>query len=213
MLETPLYKENLIHIPHRNLLNLSLVYGILVNKEKDSLTSITITEELMNYYGWNEETLFQLSMNNSCHLLPKQTLSMLDTLLKTLPNNKELDSDTINQMKKEETAGSGLMVISNSACSNGFASIFYPGVLAKLAEQKGSNLIIIPSSIHEAIVFADYGEIETEELNNMITEVNSTQVMEEEQLSDEAYYYERNSNLLFLMKDYKEGNRNFSIKV
>ena len=106
----------------------------------------------------------------------------------------------------------GLLVISNTSYINGFISIFYPDVLAQLAEEKNTNLIIIPSSIHEALVFPDYGQIKTEQINEMIIEINRTQVIEEEQLSEEAYY-DKDSKALFLMKDYKEGNRTLFIKI
>ena len=59
-----------------------------------------------------------------------------------------------------------------------------------ISEKLGSDLIIIPSSVHETIVMPSYlagGNEYT--LGKMIGEVNESVVSDEEILSDNAYYY------------------------
>lgn len=77
----------------------------------------------------------------------------------------------------------------NPGKMNGAASIFYDEALAGLAEQVGTDLFILPSSVHECIAVST--EMGTPEmLAEMVQEVNGTQVSEEEQLSDHVYLFD-----------------------
>lgn len=49
----------------------------------------------------------------------------------------------------------------------------------------------MPSNIHELIIIADDGNVDSAELDETVKEVNREQVLREEQLSDHAYYYDR----------------------
>lgn len=53
------------------------------------------------------------------------------------------------------------------------------------------NFFVLPSSIHECILVPDLGQYSREELAKMVKEVNQTQVEEEEILSYQVYYYDR----------------------
>ena len=60
--------------------------------------------------------------------------------------------------------------------------------------------ILLPSSIHEVILIPKSKSPDLKDLNEMINEVNETQVQEEEVLSDHAYYYEKNTHTLMMGK-------------
>ena len=83
-----------------------------------------------------------------------------------------------------------MKVLSNDKKAYGAACMLYPGVLERLAEEEGSSLYIMPSSVHETILLADNGRLEPDELKKMISEVNRTQVAPEDVLSDNLYYYD-----------------------
>ena len=190
-------KQVPLSIPYRKMLDFSMVYGILINQQKDTTTFITITEKFREEYGWTEEELYQLSMKNTCRLFPEQVQSMVEILSREFPDMADaLEDDTI-----------GCTVVSNRFNFYGFSVIFYSGVLARLAEEKGGNLIIIPSSVHEALVLVDKGMVDTAEINQTIWFVNHTQVLKEEQLSNQAYYYDRETKELYFMEDVKKGEQ------
>ncbi len=52
--------------------------------------------------------------------------------------------------------------------------MLYPNVLEQLAEERKGNLIVIPSSIHEAILLTDSEMAKVQELNETILTVNET---------------------------------------
>ena len=60
-----------------------------------------------------------------------------------------------------------------------------------MAKQLESNLFILPSSIHEAILIPDSGKMSVEQFSEMVREINLDQVPEEERLADDIYYYNR----------------------
>lgn len=190
-------EQVLLNIPYRKMLDFSMVYSILVSCNRNNTTFITITEDIRNRYGWTEEELFQLSMKNTCHLFPEQMQSLTEILSREFPDMANaLEDDTI-----------GCTVVSNRFNFYGFSVIFYPGILARLAEEKAGNLIIIPSSVHEALVLVDKRMVNTAEINQMIQFVNHTQVAEEEQLSNQAYYYDRETEKLYFMEDVQKGEQ------
>lgn len=67
-------------------------------------------------------------------------------------------------------------------------------MLEQIAEKFGSGFYILPSSVHEVILLPVTTEIRgsVAEMRSMVREINaSDDVPEEEVLSDEVYYYDR----------------------
>ena len=68
-------------------------------------------------------------------------------------------------------------------------------LLKRTAEQFQMNAFyILPSSIFEIILISDEEAPEKEVLKEMVAEVNNTQVREEEFLSNNIYYYSKESD-------------------
>ena len=80
-----------------------------------------------------------------------------------------------------------LYVLSNSAGINGASCLLYPGLLEQLRNFFQSEFYILPSSIHEVILLPTESSIKREELDDMVREINLTQVPAEEVLSDRSY--------------------------
>ena len=69
-----------------------------------------------------------------------------------------------------------------------------------LAQQMDTDLYILPSSTHEVIaVSASMGE--PEELAQMVSEVNMSQVALEDRLSNQVYHYDKDLRKLTLATD------------
>ena len=60
------------------------------------------------------------------------------------------------------------------------------------------QVVVLPSSIHEVLILPDNGFFEVPALNEMVKEVNETQVPDEDILSDHVYYYDRKERRLRL---------------
>ena len=72
--------------------------------------------------------------------------------------------------------------------------IYYLGISSagELLESiaNGENFFIVPSSVHETILVPCEDTLEVQRLNEMVQEVNATQVQPEEVLADHVYMYD-----------------------
>lgn len=102
-------------------------------------------------------------------------------------------TDNIMDCFTDEREENPMYVLTNRSNLNGAACILYPNVLKEFAERIGSDLYILPSSIHEVILIKAQGMGDADVLRNMVKDVNRTQLAPEEVLSDEVYHYNRKS--------------------
>ena len=195
-------------IPYREMLNFAILYGIFIKYQKETITFVTITKNIMEYYHFTEEVLFQLAMENTPNLFPKSVRTLQEMIASILSPMEQISSfPNHNNKSKYE-----MLVLSNTTDFYGFSAVLYPNVLEQLAEERKGNLIVIPSSIHEAILLTDSEMAKVQELNETILTVNETQLKEQERLSNQAYYYDRKTKGLYFMEDYKKGERGVCVK-
>ena len=82
---------------------------------------------------------------------------------------------------------------------NGAACVLYPDKLKDLADEFGSDLLILPSSIHEVLIIADsenFTEPDYHVFCNTIKNVNRESIQPEDFLSDNMYLYRRETDNL-----------------
>ena len=195
-------------IPYREMLNLAILYGIFIKCQKETITFVTITKNMMEYYHFTEEVLFQLARENTPNLFPKSVRTLQEMIASILSPMEQISSfPNHNNKSKYE-----MLVLSNTTDFYEFSAVLYPNVLEQLAEERKGNLIVIPSSIHEAILLIDSEMTKVQELNKTILEVNHTKLKEQERLSNQAYYYDRETTSLYFMEDYKKGERGVCVK-
>ena len=91
---------------------------------------------------------------------------------------------------KEDPALPEMLVLTNRANFYGASVVFYPGLLKSLAKCQGSGFYLIPSSIHEMILFPEDALCSSvAEVNQMIRDINLADVREEDVLSETLYHY------------------------
>lgn len=184
--------ELLSNIPHYDKEDLSLIYKVMLGNIYGSLATITIRNEHMQFWGVTAEEIHEIALANTKKLLPATIQSMNDVLSRMIPKDK-LPEDLKVVLFDDIPANQQMYVITNNNMINGATTIFYDDALENLSKKLGTDLYIMPSSIHEVIaVSTDMGTPEA--LSEMVKEVNSSQVAEEEQLSDNVYYYSAETN-------------------
>lgn len=82
-----------------------------------------------------------------------------------------------------------LYLLSNRQRTLGAVCIAFPGQADRIAEELDSDYYVIPSSIHECLILRADEQHSPEELNEMVAEVNRTQVSPQEILADHVYCY------------------------
>ena len=96
---------------------------------------------------------------------------------------------------KEFLCGENFMwVVTNKSKCNAAACLYYPELFKRFCNDHNINgCWILPSSIHEVLVIPVDNGCKCE-LDQMVSEVNGTEVKPEERLSDHAYYYSLEDN-------------------
>ncbi len=95
------------------------------------------------------------------------------------------------QFDPELTEKCPMYILTNEKRLYGASALVWSDKIAELSRSLGKDLFILPSSVHEVILLPDTGDEDPECLKEMIHEVNITQVSPEDRLSDELYYFDR----------------------
>lgn len=173
--------EELLHtMPHIPYLDLAIVFYVLFDVDESGTATIPITNDLLHFWDTNLDEVYRIASENTKHLLPatfKPMRVVIEELLGNPCEDRVLEDDI-------------MFVLTNPLRSFGAACILYDGILEQIAGQLGENFYILPSSIHEMIIVPESQSPSKEDLNDMVTEINETQVDEEEVLSDHVYYYD-----------------------
>lgn len=179
LIHTEQNKDLLTTIPHRPFLNLAITYYYAVNEAPfHGNASILIGNNHMEQWHTNEEELFQAAQQNTPLLLPWKMDNMETVMEKLLEIEKEDSNPTFP-----------MYVLSNQQKLLGAACLLYPGVLQQCAEELNGNFYVLPSSIHEVILMPEDKCTCADELIDIVTEINHTQVAPDEVLADSVYFY------------------------
>lgn len=189
-------RELLAGIPHQNKEDLSLIYKVALGNAPEGMATITIRNEHMEAWGVTAEEIHERAMENTKEILPV-TVQSMNEIMREMFGHDGMPDEMAELMFEEMPMNQQMYVISNESRLNGAASMFYEDALSGLAEQMGTDLFILPSSVHEVIaVSADMGTPES--LAEMVQDVNGGQVSEEEQLSDHVYRYDAHAKSISL---------------
>ena len=192
-------EDMLKNLPHRDFQDLSIIYRWVVGVEQQGLSSVVINNHVAESLGMGEEQLFRAAAENTRRILPPVVQSMNEVMRDMFVADgmpKELADLMIGEQEPEMT----MWVISNERKVDGAASMLYEDKLHSLAERVGTDLYILPSSVHEVIaVSVEMGE--PEELARMVAEVNMDQVDLSERLSNQVYHYDKDLRKITLATD------------
>lgn len=192
-------EDMLKNLPHREFQDLSIIYRWVVGVDQKGLSSTVINNNLAKSLGMGEEELFKAAAENTRRILPPVVQSMNEVIMDMFMADgmpKELAEQMIGDQELEMT----MWVISNERKIDGAASMLYEDKLHNLAEKVGTDLYILPSSVHEVIaVSVEMGK--PEELAQMVSEVNMDQVDISERLSNQVYHYDKDLRKITLATD------------
>ena len=196
-------KELLKTVPHREFEDLAIVYRW--NLGNDSLGTYTnlVDNDLAKKEGLTENDLYNAARKNTKELLPVSVRNMNEIISEIIFGENELEDEMDKEFKKvmmETPNEHSMYVITNESKLYGAASILYEEPLHELAEKFGSDLYILPSSVHEVIaVSADMGS--PDDLAEMGDERNMEQVDIDDRLSNQVYCYDKDLRTLRLATD------------
>lgn len=185
----------LSQIPHTEKEDLSLIYRVMIGNAPGELASITIRNEHMQLWdGVTKDDLHELAVENTKKLCPITVQSMND-VMREMFTNDGMPEEIAEIMLQDMPLDQQMFIISNKAKINGAVSMFYEEALSGLADKVGTDLYILPSSVHEVIAISTkMGD--PKKLSEMVKDVNGEIVDEIEQLSDNVYKFDAKNKTL-----------------
>ena len=168
-------RELLEDVPHLRWCDLAVVFYYSLEEKSFGRASILIHNNHMNMWGQNVDILYRIAQYNTKSILQEILIPM---------------RDLIRAMTGTETNGqgqNGLYVLTNREKLYGASALLYSEKIKELAQDLQSDLLILPSSVHEVLLLADDRDYEF--YRHMVEEVNATQVEPEEILSCNLYRY------------------------
>lgn len=178
----------LAEVPHREFLDMAVTYYVDYDGPQTGAGTIQIHNSHMEMWGVTEDGLWEAACMNTPERKPGRVAGIWDVLAEI---SAEPGSDGWDFSRCMEGYPVPVLVITNREKSYGAAAVLYSGMLKQAADKAGSDLYILPSSLHEVMALPVNGEWEADGLRKMVMDVNREQLSPEEVLSDSVYIYRR----------------------
>ena len=184
-------KELLGRIPHRNFMDLAVVYyAVARDHAQKDIGTILIYNGHMEMWGQEEENLYRTAMMNM-RADGEVEFAAVETIIKHMEPDITFPSVSGNVPRDTR-----MYILTNRRKCFGAAEILDKKILWMIADKIGDGFLVLPSSVHETVVLPPRDESEYERLADMVREVNDTQVDVEERLSYHVYAYSRDEEAL-----------------
>lgn len=182
----------LMDAPHVLLEDLAVIFYILVSSDAEGTGTITIRNNMLEFWDVNTDTLYELALANTQRLFRGTVQSIANVMMDIL--SKQMDEESAEEfydMMVDADDMIPMYVCTNTMKLNGAGVILYKGLLQEFADRVDSDVFILPSSIHETLLIPANADMDVEYLKDMVRTVNRTEVAPDEILSDNVYYYSR----------------------
>lgn len=181
--------EFLSEAPHIDVVgDLTKIFFILVNTSEIGQGSVKVSNQLMETLNISFEELCNAAEANTEESYKAYFASMTDVLTEMLG----VDNDNIPLIPNDM----GMYVLSNVEKINGATTVLYKGMLSKISHLLNDNLFILPSSCHEVIILKASDVRCKDDLYEMVHQVNSTEVTPEDYLSDNVFFFNKETETL-----------------
>lgn len=154
-------EELLSQIPHECYLDLAIVYYVLMETTDFGTATLLIRNEHLEGWRITKEEVSAAARINTPALLPVEVGMLTEYMY----------------------------ILTNSIRSFGAAVMLYDDIWKQMEHLIGGDFYVLPSSVHELILIPESYGMDRRHLQEMVREINRTEVENEEVLSDNVYYY------------------------
>ena len=171
-------------MPHIPWLDLSIVFYLFLQEDDTGVMTAAIHHSHLKTWGIRPEELFHTALNNVSRLFPPSITDMA----------RILEDAAGNFAASDPSFTAPFYVLTNTSGVNGAVCMLYPNVLKHFSEGIEQDVVILPSSIHEVLLLADEEGISYDELSQMVAQINTSEVLPQDRLSNQVYRYSRKSD-------------------
>lgn len=179
-------KALLKDVPFVPYLDLAIVFYLIMDTTEKGTATILVTNDLQKVWNVSLKDLYTTARDNTPRIMIAEMKPMRVVI-------QEMQGKTCSDQDLKDNR---MYILTNQYCQFGAACILYDHVLEDIGNLLKEDYYILPSSIHELIILPLSFSPDEASLNEMIVDINRTQVSEEEVLSDHAYYYSRRERKL-----------------
>ena len=193
MVNTKSNADLLAKAPHTAYEDMSMVYRVLIRNPQGEPGRALITNDLMERMGITKEELHEDALANSPLVRPPMIKDMREVLGLVTEDGQMM-----------EMGDPQLYIVTTTDMIWGSGALFYPGFMDQCTETLGGGYYILPSSIHEVLLYPDMGGSAAGDLTEMVININETQVAPEERLANSVYHYDPEEKIFELGTAYEE---------
>lgn len=163
--------------------DLSIIFVVRFQQSEDKSVTMKVDNNIQTITGIETEELFQIALHNlsgdDYRLFPIEKL-----LLSFMLNRDEYIEECDEEIHVEYNR---MTVLMNKDKQYGAAGIISKAIRRRIVNCYGTDVYILPSSLHELIFISALAEITEEDLRTMVREINREKVKRDEFLSDNIY--------------------------
>ncbi|WP_242945145.1 DUF5688 family protein [Oribacterium sp. C9] len=179
---------------------MAVVYRFVIDSDNDSRATILATNQLVEHFGITPEQLHADAMENAPRIKPAEIKGMGEVIAEMMGVDKA-EMDALYHVSPEDEQ---IFVASVPDKVHGAGVLAYQGFMDQAAERVGGDFFVLPSSIHEILIVPDNGKMGLSDLENMVRDVNATQVDPVDKLTDNVYHYDSQAKIFELGEKFVE---------
>lgn len=178
-------KETLEDCPHIRLHDLAVTFRWVARIDDVGVSTSLITNEQVKEWGVSINDLVLAARQNTPRLFPAKIVDM-----------EEMLAGMVSFILYPGTIP--MYILTNEQVINGASALLYGDILKDFANKKGTDMYILPSSIHEVVMVPADRIDDPKELSSIVHDVNTTVVSTGDVLSDSVYYYDRKKDQILV---------------
>lgn len=192
VVSTEMNREVLETTIHKEILDLSaVVYARLEHPSGDGIASVSIRKEHLMLWQQCEEDVYTIALQNT----RQEDISFVSITneISAMLSEEEREMLLDDELMAME---SPLFVLTNEAKLFGAVCMLLPEVMDQIVDEKGGDLYLLPSSIHEILILKTSELNDPPRLQHMVQDINEMQVPMEQRLSNHVYRYSKRAGLV-----------------
>lgn len=176
-------KEILEDCPHIRLYDLAVTFRWVARIDDVGVSTSLITNKQVKEWGVSVNDLVLAARQNTPRLFPAKIIDM-----------EEMLAGMVSFILYPSAIP--MYILTNEQELNGASALLYGDILKDFANKKGSDMYILPSSIHEVIMVPADRINDPTKLLSIVHDANTTVVSIGDVLSDSVYYYDRKTDCI-----------------
>ncbi len=190
--------DYLYDYPHRDYLNLTVVYRWVVKADETGIYSSMIDNSLMEVAGLTEEDLYKYAMKNTKRIVPP-SIKTFDSVVRKMMRQSGKTDYEIRKCIGSTPSDQKIYVITNKHSFRASTALLFKDVLCSIAQKVESDYYVVPTSVNESLIVPVKAGIEPLRLQEMLIDSNQMFCGEDDQiLSNTLYFFDSDKSKLML---------------